>query len=178
MHQKSLLSLPPFKKKLLRAVIETPKGSRNKYDYDPAYGCFVFGKALPEGMNFPFDFGFVPSTLGDDGDPVDILVLMDAPAQTGCVVEARLLGGIEAEQKEKGMDWIRNDRLIAVVEKSRLYDEPKTISNLRKGLVDEIANFFTQYNKLDGKQFRTRGVCAADGARALIEQGMKKYKKR
>jgi inorganic pyrophosphatase len=83
MCQKSLLVLPAFEKALVRAIIETPKASRNTYDYNPDLGCFEFGKALPEGMNFPFDFGFVPSTLGDDGDPVDILVLMDAPAQIG-----------------------------------------------------------------------------------------------
>lgn len=174
----TLISLPAFDDGLVRAVIETPKGSRNKYDYDPAFGCFTFGKALPDGMNFPYDFGFVPSTLGDDGDPVDILVLMDAPAQMGCVVKTRLLGGIKAEQKEKGAQWVRNDRLIAVAEKSRLYDAAKTISDLRDGLVDEIADFFTQYNKLDGKSFRTLGVCAARGARALVETGMTKYKKK
>lgn len=87
MHRKSLISMPTFDGKLLRTVIETPKGSRNKYHYDPDFGCFVFGKALPEGMNFPFDFGFVPSTLGDDDDPLDILVLMDAPARMGSVVK-------------------------------------------------------------------------------------------
>jgi len=177
MHQKSLLALPAFEKKLVRAVIETPKGSRNKYDYNPDLGCFEFGKALPEGMNFPFDFGFVPSTLGDDGDAVDILVLMDAPAQMGVVVKARLLGGIKAEQKEKGGDWLRNDRLIAVAEKSRLYAKPKVIADLREGLVQEIADFFVHYNELDGKEFRTLGVCGGRGARTLIERGMKKFKK-
>jgi inorganic pyrophosphatase len=178
MHQKSLLSLPTFEKKLLRAVIETPKGSRNKYDYNPAYGCFEFGKALPEGMNFPFDFGFIPSTLGADGDPVDILVLMDAPAQMGCVVKTRLLGGIKAKQKEVDGDWVRNDRLIAVAEKSRLYKEPKTLADLRDGLVREIEDFFIHYNELDGKAFRPIGICSANGAKALIEHGIKQYGKK
>ena len=65
-------------------------------------------------MTFPFDFGFVPSTLGEDGDPLDILVLMDAPVVPGCVIRARLIGAIEAKQKAKGESWERNDRLIAV----------------------------------------------------------------
>ena len=68
----------------LRAVIETPRGSRNKFRYDPQCDCFELATALPEGMSFPFDYGFVPSTLGDDGDPLDLLVLMDAPVPSGC----------------------------------------------------------------------------------------------
>jgi inorganic pyrophosphatase len=67
----------------LRVVIETPKGSRNKYNYDPDCDCMELGTVLPEGMLFPYDFGFVPSTLGDDGDPLDILVLMDPPVVPG-----------------------------------------------------------------------------------------------
>ena len=94
MSLKSLNRLPAFDKKtkLLHAVIETPKRSPNKYAYDPDLGCITLGKTLPEGMSFPFDFGFIPSTLGDDGDPLDILVLMDFPAVAGCLVKARLLG--------------------------------------------------------------------------------------
>ena len=78
-----LTSLPlqlDAKKHICRAIIETPKGNRNKFDYDPDSGQFMLGGLLPEGMMFPFDFGFLPSTLGEDGDPLDILVLMDAPA--------------------------------------------------------------------------------------------------
>jgi hypothetical protein len=91
----------------LRVVIETPKGSRNKYDYDPGCDCMELGTVLPEGMRFPYDFGFVPSTLGDDGDPLDILVLMDTPVIPGCVIRARPIGAIEAKQKAKGEDWQR-----------------------------------------------------------------------
>ena len=70
----------------LRIVIETPKGSRNKYSYDPECDCLQLSTVLPEGMVFPYDFGFIPSTLGDDGDPLDILVLMEAPVVPGCVI--------------------------------------------------------------------------------------------
>src|SRR5689334_25159663 len=83
-----------------RAIIETPKGSRNKFDYDPDSNLFELGGLLPEGMMFPFDFGFVPSTLGEDGDPLDILVLMDAPAHVGCLIEVRIIGIITADQIE------------------------------------------------------------------------------
>src|ERR1700741_1160684 len=86
----------------LRVVIETPRGSRNKYSYDPECDCMQLSTVLPEGMVFPYDFGFIPAPLGDDGDPLDILILMDEPVVPGGVVRARLIGAIEAEQKEKG----------------------------------------------------------------------------
>src|SRR3984957_3010093 len=109
----NLSSLPnqlDTKTNVCRAIIETPKGSRNKFDYDADSGLFMLGGLLPEGMMFPFDFGFVPATLGDDGDPLDILVLMDAPAHVGCLIEVRIIGIIEAEQTERGKT-VSNDRL-------------------------------------------------------------------
>ena len=101
------------KKSTCRAIIETPKGCRNKFDYDPESNLFVLGGLLPEGMMFPFDFGFIPSTLGEDGDPLDILVLMDAPAHVGCLIEVRIIGIITAEQTEDG-NTEANDRLLGV----------------------------------------------------------------
>src|SRR5918997_1002696 len=94
----------------LNVIIETPKGSRNKFDYDEDAGLFKLGGVLPSGAVFPFDFGFVPSTVGGDGDPLDVLVLMDEPAFTGCLVPARLIGVIVAEQTEGGRTT-RNDPL-------------------------------------------------------------------
>ena len=86
----------------LRVVIETPKGSRNKYDYDPDCDCLELATVLPEGMSFPYDFGFVPSTLGEDGDPLDILVLMDTPVIPGCVIHAPRDGRHRGKAKGKG----------------------------------------------------------------------------
>jgi inorganic pyrophosphatase len=94
-------------------VIETPKGSPNKLTFEPRYGTFVLKGVLPVGAVFPFDIGFVPSTRAEDGDPLDILVLMDAPVFPGCIVPSRLVGVIEAEQTEDGKTE-RNDRLLAV----------------------------------------------------------------
>src|SRR5205085_2446067 len=82
-------------------VIETPKGSRNKYKFSQKLGMFMLKGVLPEGMSFPYDFGFLPATLGEDGDPLDVLLLMDQPAFCGCVVPARMIGVIEAEQTER-----------------------------------------------------------------------------
>src|SRR5205807_404345 len=83
---------------VLHVIIETPKGSRNKFKYDPEHGLFKLSGVLPLGAVFPYDFGFVPSTTGGDGDPLDVLVLMDEPAFAGCLVPGRLIGVIEAEQ--------------------------------------------------------------------------------
>src|ERR1700750_1623567 len=100
-------------KGICRAIIETPKGCRNKFDYARDAGLFMLGGLLPEGMLFPFDFGFIPSTLGEDGDPLDIMVLMDAPAHVGCLIDVRLIGVIKAEQTEDGKKET-NDRLLGV----------------------------------------------------------------
>ena len=100
---------------LTNVVVDTPKGSRNKYKFDERDGQWRLSKVLPQGSYFPFDFGFVPSTQAEDGDPIDVLLIVDEPAFPGCVVPARLIGVLEAEQTEKGQT-IRNDRLVAVVE--------------------------------------------------------------
>src|SRR5215471_878934 len=86
----------------LNVVIDTPKGSRNKYKFNEQHGDWRLSKVLPLGMTFPYDFGFLPSTRGEDGDPLDVLVLLDEPAFPGCVVPARLIGILEAAQTQEG----------------------------------------------------------------------------
>jgi inorganic pyrophosphatase len=162
----------------VRAVIETPKGSRNKYRYVTDCDCFELATALPEGMAFPFDFGFIPSTLGDDGDPLDVLVLMDSPVLGGCVLRCRLVGVIEAREKERGMHWERNDRLIAVASHARTHEGVKTLKQLRPHTMDDIKGFFVQYNKLHGKQFQIRGEHGPRKASKLIKIGSAAYKKK
>src|SRR5437016_5609685 len=99
------------KQQCLNAIVETPKGSRNKFAYDPESGVIALKRCLPEGMVFPFNFGFVPSTLADDGDPLDILILNEEPLFSGCALKVKLLGAIKAEQTEDGKT-VRNDRLL------------------------------------------------------------------
>ena len=157
----------------LNVVIETPKGSRNKFDYDEALGLFRLGGVLPVGAVFPFDFGYVPATEGGDGDPLDVLVLMDEPAFTGCLVAARLIGVIEAEQTEEGKTT-RNDRLIAVAADSRNHREVHELAQVAENLVGEIEHFFVSYNAAKGKQFTPCGRAGAARARALVEEGMRR----
>ena len=173
-----LASLPnelDKKENTCRVVIETPKGRRNKFDYDPELGAFTLGGLLPEGLSFPFDFGFVPSTTADDGDPLDVLVLMDEPAHVGCVLTVRLIGVIEAEQTEDGKTT-RNDRLIAVAVHSYSHENVQSITEVQKSLIDQVGEFFISYNKSRGKKFKVTGVHGPSRALKCVQQGIKAHK--
>jgi inorganic pyrophosphatase len=156
----------------VNVIIETPKGSRNKFDYDEERGVFTLGGVLPAGAVFPYDFGFVPSTLGGDGDPLDVLVLMDEPAFTGCLVAARLIGVIEAEQSERGGETTRNDRLIAIAAEAHNHRDVRSLGKLNENLVDEIEYFFISYNVIKGKQFKPLGRFGPMRAIKLVEEGI------
>jgi len=160
----------------LHVIIDTPKDSRNKYKFDEKLGLFKLGGVLPVGAFFPFDFGYVPNTRGGDGDPLDVLVLMDEPAFVGCLIPSRLIGVIAAEQTEEGKTEI-NDRLIAVAANSRNHTDVKSLDDLNETLVDEIEHFFVSYNRAKGKEFKPLGRFGAQKARKIIEDGMKLYKK-
>jgi inorganic pyrophosphatase len=157
----------------LTVVIETPKGSQNKFVYEPRFAAFVLKGVLPAGAVFPFDFGFVPSTLGGDGDPLDVLVLMDAPAFAGCIVPCRLIGVIEAEQHEDGKVE-KNDRVIAVAANSVTHRSIQDLSGVSADLVDQIEYFFVSYNTAKGKRFEPKGRFGRDRAKALIDAGIEK----
>jgi len=160
----------------LNVIIETPKGSRNKFNYDDKLRLFKLGGVLPAGAVFPFDFGFVPSTLGGDGDPLDVLVLMDEPAFTGCLVRARLVGVIEAEQTERDGETTRNDRLIAVASESHLLKKVRSLGRLNANLVEEIEHFFVSYNQAKGKEFKSLGRFGPGRALKLVEEGVRRFK--
>src|ERR1700755_3487205 len=154
------IRLRPFDsddKQLLRVVIETPKGSRNKYAFDPDEKVFELKKVLPAGMDFPYDFGFVPSTKADDGDPVDVLVLMDEPAFTGCVLKCRIIGIIEGEQGDK-KETERNDRGVAIEKQNHSWADIGHIDDLGKQFRKELEEFFVNYHKLSGEEYRVIGV--------------------
>src|SRR5438128_46666 len=163
------------KKATCRAIIETPKGCRNKFDYDPETNLFMLGGLLPEGMMFPFDFGFIPSTLGDDGDPLDILVLMDAPAHVGCLIEARIIGVIAAEQIEDGKKET-NDRLLGVAVHSYDREGLESIDDVSKTLLAQIEEFFVSYNKQRGKRFKITGTGGPKKAIRFLKAGIKANK--
>jgi inorganic pyrophosphatase len=173
MGQDAIADLPPFGDEAneLNVIIETPQGHRNKFKYDPERRLFQLGGVLPAGAVFPFDFGFIPGTLGQDGDPLDVLVLMDEPAFAGCWVPARLIGAIEAEQTEDGKT-MRNDRLIAVAAASRNHEGVQRLADLDDHLLKEIEHFFVSYNQVKGKEFRPCGRSGPAAARRLVEEGI------
>src|SRR6266403_1621318 len=122
MQHRNLAALPAFDddSKSLNVIVESPRGSCVKLDYNSDHDTFELSYIMPAGNFFPFEFGFVPSTLGEDGDPLDILVLMDAPTCVGCLLTARPIGVIEAKQTQKGTTF-RNDRIIGVGDAAHEY---------------------------------------------------------
>jgi inorganic pyrophosphatase len=163
--------LKPINKRdgILQVVVETPKGSRNKFAFDPDQRVFTLRKVLPAGMTFPYDFGFLPKTIAPDGDPFDVLLLMDEPAYPGVVVRSRLLGVIEGEQLE-GKKKTRNDRLLAVAEANHQYANIKTFHDLPGQFLHELEEFFVNYHKLEGKQYKLLGCKGGGEAKRLIQE--------
>ena len=154
---------------LYQVIVETPKGSRNKFAYDEEQRIFGLKKVLPAGMTFPYDFGFLPRTLADDGDPIDVLLLMDEPAYPGIAVQARLVGVIEGEQIE-GKKRVRNDRIVAVADANHQYADIKKLDDLPKRFVKELEQFFVNYHELEGKKYKLLGCHSARTAQRLIEK--------
>jgi inorganic pyrophosphatase len=167
-----LLTLPnrlDREARTVRAIVETPPG-RTKYDYDPESGLFELHGVLPAGMAFPLAFGFVPGTLAEDGDPVDIILLADERLPVGCLATVRLLGVIEACQTERDGRKNRNDRLIGLIEETRMYADVHDLDCLGAAMVGELVRFFETYNRLKGKHFQVTAISDPDRACALIEQ--------
>ena len=164
------------KKRQCKVIIETPKGRRNKFDYDPDFQMFALGGLLPEGLAFPFDFGFIPSTLGSDGDPLDVMVLMDEPAHVGCLLDARVIGVIEAQQGKNGKK-VTNNRLVAVAIHSYAHDDLRSIDEVSPALLDQVEEFFIFYNKSRGKKFKVMGRHGPARATSLVEAGIKAFEK-
>ena len=152
----------------LVVVVETPRGNRNKFKFDKTTGRFQLGSVLPAGLSFPYDFGFVPDTKAEDGDPLDVLLLMDEAAFPGCLVKARIVGVIEAEQKEDGQT-IRNDRIVAVAKEAHDYADIQSIDDINQNLLKELEHFFISYNQTRGKSFRLLGTKGEKRARSLLE---------
>jgi inorganic pyrophosphatase len=164
------------KQRTCRAVVETPKGSRAKFDYDSDMHAFYVKTLLPDGMSFPLDFGFIPSTLAGDGDPLDVMILVDQPCPTGSVLDVRLLGAIEAEEVENGRKE-RNDRILGAACISRLYAKVEKPGDVGDGFIDNLVEFWVNKAKLEGKVFRCLGVTASERAIDLIKGSAKAAKK-
>jgi inorganic pyrophosphatase len=160
---------PVEKGDVVQVIVETPAGSRNKFSFDAEQGIFAHKMALPAGMAFPYDFGFLPQTLAPDGDPIDVLLLMDDPAFSGCAVRGRLIGVIEGQQID-GKKKIRNDRLVVVAEATHRYTNIRKIKDLPDKWTEEVEEFFVNYHNLDGKKYQLLGTKGANEALRLIRK--------
>jgi inorganic pyrophosphatase len=171
------MSLPAFERgtKRVNVVIEAARGCSYKYKYDEQHGVLRLHKLLPRGAVFPFDFGFIPSTLAEDGDPLDVLVLGAEPALPGTVVTARLLGVLRAEQRQNGKR-VRNDRLVGVPEGDQIKAGLQQLKQLPAPLLEELEHFFISYNQARSVSFAITGRHGPVAAVRLVAQGMRRYR--
>jgi len=159
---------------LVNVIIDTPRGSRNKFKFDERALCFRLSRILPLGACFPYDFGAIPRTRADDGDPLDIMVIGEQGSFAGCLMNARIIGAIRAEQTERGRT-IRNDRLLAVPVTSVNAAELSHIDELPAARVAEIEHFFVSYNQAHGRQFRPTGHAGPDEAERVLAAAIQNY---
>jgi inorganic pyrophosphatase len=171
----NLMRLPPRAGRgLVHLVVDTPRGSRNKYKFDPDRGLFALSRVLPEGMHFPCDFGSIPGTLGEDGDALDAVVVVDVPSFVGCLMTVRPVGVIAAEQTEKRRT-IRNDRLIAVAITPANKSTVRRLGDLPKIKLDELDHFFMNYNRAHGRIFRPIGRLGPAAAERALKHAIHRH---
>jgi len=172
------LDLPMRKNGLVVVVVETPRGSGNKLKYDAELGMYRLERVLPAGMAFPFDFGFVPRTLAEDGDPLDAIVLVDSPVYPGCIVLSRLIGLLEVEQQDGGVGpFERNDRLVAVAGGPKGHSSLRALHDVDPFRLEAIGTFFINYHAMDGDNVRVIGRKGVRAAEAAMRRAATAYRR-
>ena len=173
-----LQKLPvPDKKGDVHVVVETPRGSAAKLAFDPDLQAFTLSKALVLGLSYPYDWGFIPSTEGEDGDPLDVLVLHDAATSPGLVLKCKIIGVLEVLQKASGQPKIRNDRLIAVPRHSHREQSAHDARQLPKRLREEIEKFFVATDELEDKELKFLGWKGPKTGERLIDHSAKAFRR-
>ncbi|MBV9563641.1 MAG: inorganic diphosphatase [Bradyrhizobium sp.] len=160
----------------VHAVVETPRGSRAKFAYDPKLETFALSKSLLTGLTYPHDWGFVPSTKADDGDPLDIMVIHDAATFPGMVITCRVIGILQIEQKSKKKSE-RNDRLFAVPRRSHSERSLKDVADLSKPIREELEKFFIATDELEDKKLNILGWKGPKVALDAIKDAGKSFAK-
>ncbi len=150
---------------LVDAIIEIPKGTQNKYEYDMERGCFRLDRVLYSPMHFPADYGFIPGTLGEDGDPLDILVLVSTPTFAGCLVPSRVIGALTMEDEQ-----VTDTKLLSVAAVDPRYDRVLELRHLSPHSIRELEYFFEIYKDLEGK----KAVVTGWRDRAFAEKTLEK----
>ena len=165
------LETGPAPPDIVYAVIESLKGTENKYEYDVKKGVMVLDRVLYSAVHFPGDYGFLPRTLDEDGDPLDILVLVTAPTFPGCVMKARPVGLLRMMDGDK-----RDDKILAVPTGDPRYAEYKDLDHLPEHILKEIAYLFETYKVLEGKHVQVLGWEKSEAAKKVIEECRELYK--
>lgn len=160
----------PEMPEIIRMIVEIPKNCPNKYEYDGKLGVFRLDRPLYSPLHYPGDYGFVPGTLADDGDPLDVLTLMSEPSFTGCLIEVRPLGVLEMVDSAE-----RDQKILAVPKSSPRFEQIHTIDQVWPHLRREIEHFFTIYKELEGKQTHMEGWLGPIDARRLIMESRQAY---
>lgn len=156
------------KSTIITAMIETPKGSNQKFDYDPEVKRFKLSKLLPAGVTFIFDLGLIKGTRVEDGDPLDITVISEGYAFPGCLVDCRVIDALQAEHNERNGDKVRNDRFIGIPEVSHLFSEIRTLEEMPETITSQLEAFFKNDNEQAGKNFKvTARLNAGEAAKIL-----------
>jgi inorganic pyrophosphatase len=155
----------------VNAVIEIPKDSVNKYEYDKHLHVFKLDRTLFSPVHYPGDYGFIPCTLGQDGDPLDVLVLVEAPSFPGCLIEVRPIGVLQMVDQGK-----KDEKILAVAESDPLYKDVHDYSQMFSHTAKEIEHFFSIYKALEGKKTEMAGWADGDTARKIVMEGHKRFK--
>jgi inorganic pyrophosphatase len=155
----------------VNAVIEIPKDSVNKYEYDKQLHVVKLDRTLFSPVHYPGDYGFIPCTLGQDGDPLDVLVLVEAPSFPGCLMEVRPIGVLQMVDQGK-----KDEKILAVAESDPLYSDIRDYSQVFPHTSREIEHFFSIYKALEGKKTEMAGWADADAARKIVMEGHKRFK--
>jgi len=167
------LSPGPDWPKVIYVVVEIPKGSRNKYEYDESGGFVKLDRVLFSSLHYPGDYGFVPQTLHTDGDPLDVLVMTNEPTFSGCVIEARPLGVYGLIDKEQ-----IDDKILAVPHTDPLFSEFHTLDDVPPHFLNEMAHFFEVYKDLEIDEVQGGGWDGIESAYAEIRRGVERYRER
>jgi inorganic pyrophosphatase len=160
----------PDSPEVVRAIIEIPKNSTNKYEYDGTVGLFRLDRALYSPMHYPGDYGFIPGTLAEDGDPLDILVLVDEPSFTGCLMEARPVGVLRLKDQKEN-----DEKILAVPNRNPRFESIHTIDQVFPHTRREIEHFFEIYKELQGVKTDSRGWGGPREARKAINECRQDY---
>lgn len=152
-------------------VAEIPKGSHHKYEYDVETGTIRLDRVIHSPVFYPADYGFIPETLSEDGDHLDVLIIISDPTFPGCVLNVRPIGALDMSD-DKGQDW----KIVGVAEGDPRLSKLNDISDLDEHYRKEIEHFFREYKQLEGKQVTVNSWCEKECAYDLIKQGMQKFK--